>query len=164
MATTTLSKIGAACLLAAILYSPASAGDNIHVLPLASDNRGNQAWVEIDSGTARMKATPFLGVGDEHFRDALEGANGKGTIAVPFPRLMHVVERARQAVREMKRPAAGPPAGADHAAAVSVLMAAPPAGDTGMAASPLPTFSLAPPEKTGAAIRPPAPLASAASR
>ncbi len=164
MANTTLSTIGTACLLAAVLLSPASAGDDIHVLPLAADNRGNQAWVEIESGSARVKATPFLEVGDEHLRDVLEGTNGKGAIAIPFPRLMRVVERARQAVREMKRPAAGPPADTDHTAAVSALMAAPPAGETEVAASPLPAISLAPPEKTGAAIRPPAPLASAASR
>ncbi len=164
MANTTLSTIGTACVLAAVLHSPAFAGDNVHVLPLASDNRGNQAWVEIESGSARTKATPFLGVGDEHLRDVLEGADGKGTIAIPFPRLMRVVERARQAVREMKRPAVASPAGADHAAAVSALTAAPSAAERDMAASPLPAISLAPPEKTGAAIRPPAPLASAASR
>ncbi len=167
MNATTLSRIGAACLLAAVLQSPASAGDNVHVLPLASDNRGNQAWVEIESGNARMKATPFVGVGDEHLRQTLEGA-GKAdkkeeSIAVPFPQLMRYVERARQAIRNMKRPAVNPPAGPD-AATGAAPPAVTPAGATTTASSRRPATPLAPPEKTGAAIHPPAALYSAASR
>ncbi len=151
MITTTLSKIGAACVLAVVLHGSASAGDDVRVLPLASDNRGNQAWVEIESGSARMKATPFVGVADEHVRKTLEGKDDKGTITLPFPQLMRIVEHARRSIRNMKRPAANGPAGDTAAGAAPQATAG--AADT--TSPPVAAMRLAPPEKAGAAIRPP---------
>lgn len=148
MATRTLSMVGAACLLAAVAGAPASAGDDVRVLPLASDDRGNQAWVEIESGSARMKATPFLGVADERLQKTLEGADDKGTIALPFPQVMRIVEQARRSIRNMKRPAAEVPGAGDNAAAEAPKAAA-------TASPPVAAMRLTPPEKTGAAIRPP---------
>ncbi len=158
MAARTLSTIGGACLLAAALHGPAAAGNCVQVVPLASDDRGDRAWVEIDSAGNRMKATPFVAVGDERLRKAIENPVGKETVAVPVPRLMRLVERARRALRDMKRPDGKTPAGADAAApAPPAAMPAGPLGPGPPRASPL-----APPAKTGAAIRPPAELFGAA--
>jgi len=150
-----IAPIVVACLFSGL----ASAGDNVRVVPLCSDDRGDQAWVEIESAGDRTKATPYVAVGDERVRKVLENPDEKGTIAIPVPGLMRLVERARQALRGMKRPAADPPAAADAA----TVAAAPPATSLPepreMGARPAMTF--APPEKMGAAIRPPAALYSA---
>ncbi len=159
----TLSMIGGACLLAAALHGPAIAGDNVRVVPLGSDSRGNRAWVEIETANGRTKAQPFVAVGDEKLRKTLENPGDKGTVAIPVPRLMRAVEHARRALREMKRPAPGPAAGADNVAAAAAQAAVPPLG--ALETAPSPAMPLVQPEKTGAAIRPPpTTLFSAAGR
>ena len=148
--------------LACVFACPASAGDNVQVVPLYSDKGGNGAWVEIDSAGERMKATPFVSVGREELGKVLENPEEKGCLAVPVPRLMRLVERARQAIRDMKRPAAKAPTVPGVAAAASAEPSGPVCkpGET----PPHGTDSFAPPERTGPGIRPPDLLYSTAAR
>ncbi len=146
--------------LGCLFAVPAFAGDNVQVVPLASDGQGNQAWVEIDSTGERMKATPF--VGGEGVKKLLQKPDEKGALALPVPRLMRLIERARQAVRGMKRDGAEP-AASPHSGAAAASQVKAPATGPGEAAR-RPTVSLGPPDRTGAAIQPPAALVSAAER
>jgi len=152
----------ASAVLACLFACPASAGDNVQIVPLASDSRGNQAWVEIDSAGGRMTARPFVAVGEGGLGKALDNPEGKGSLAVPVPRLMRLVERARQAIRGMKRPAANIPAGPGVVTAAS----AEPAGQVCESRETPPdrTDSSAPPEKTDTGILPPDLLYSTAAR
>ncbi len=156
-----LPAIGSA-VLACLFACPASAGDNVQVVPLFSDSRGNQAWVEIDSAGERMTARPFVAVGAGGLGKVLENPEEKGSLAVPVPRLMRLVERARQAIRDMKRPN-------EKAAAVPGVVTAASARSSGPAGEsretpPGQTGLSAPPEKTDTGILPPDLLYSTAAR
>ncbi len=137
--------------VASVFSGFASAADNVRVVPLASDDRGNQAWVEIESDGARATAKPFVAVGEERFRKALDNPNENGALAIPIPKLMRFVERAREALRDMKRAGAAP-------------AAQPASPDAALAAPRRLTSSLGPPAKSGDAICPPAAPFSSASR
>lgn len=93
-------------LLACFAAFPAPADDNVQVVPLFADGRGNQAWVEIVSTGDRMKATPY--VGGDGLKKLLENPHENGALAVPVPRLMRLFERARQALEKLKRPSEAP--------------------------------------------------------
>lgn len=136
--------------VATVFSGFASAADNVRVVPLASDDRGNQAWIEIESDGGRATAKPIVAVGEERFRKVLENPNENGALAIPVPKLMRFVERAREALRAMKRSGA-----ASQPASPAAGTQATPRG---------PTLSLGPPAKSGDAIFPPAPLFSSASR
>jgi len=148
--------------LACVFACPASAGDNVQVVPLYSDKGGNGAWVEIDSAGERMKATPFVSVGREELGKVLENPEEKGCLAVPVPRLMRLVERARQAIRDLKRSAADAPARPGGVTAA----AAEPAGQAREPREIPPdrTGLSAPPGTTDTGILPPDLLYSTATR
>ena len=148
--------------LAGVFACPAPAGDNVQVVPLYSDKGGNGAWVEIDSAGKRMKATPFVAVGRKELGKVLENPEEKKCLALPVPRLMRLVERARQAIRDMERPAANSPAGPGDVKAV----AAAPAGPAGEPRETPPgqTDLSAPPGKKDAGILPPDLLYGTAAR
>ena len=148
--------------LACVLACPASAGDNVQIVPFYSDNGGNGAWVEIDSTGERMKATPFVAVGRKELGKVLENPEEKGRLALPVPRLMRLVERARQAIRDMQRPDANAPAGPGDVTAV----AAEPAGQARepQEIPPDRTGLSAPPGTTDRGILPSDLLYSAAAR
>lgn len=153
--------IGSA-VLACLFACPAPAGDNVQTVPLFSDGRGNQAWVEIDSTGERMTAKPFVATGKGGLGKMLENPEEKGSLAIPVPRLMYLVERARQAIRDVQRPAAKAPAGPGVVTAAA-------AESPGSAGDPLemppdPTGSPAPPGKADAGILPPDLLYSTAVR
>ena len=128
--------------MACLFACPAFAGDNIvQVVPLFSDGRGNQAWVEIVSTGTRMKATPFVADGGRNLRDAAgnpEGEKEPVAVSLPISRISNLVDKVRRAIRDMKRPAAQRPsdpgalpavAAADPSALPAV--AAEPAGPVG---------------------------------
>ena len=86
------------CLLVCMSGAPASAGDAARAVPLVSDDRGNRAWVEIESAGGRTKATPFIAVGE---KSALERAEkleagkkleGGEKAAIPLPAIKRFVE------------------------------------------------------------------------
>lgn len=141
-----LPAVGA-MVAACLLSRPASAGDNVQVVPLVADSRGNQAWVEIVSVEGRETATPVVATGDERIVRYLENPVDNGNLAIPVPRLMRLVERARKAIRAMKRPVADAPAGPDGVGAAAReaegLVGAP------RETPPDRTGSSAPPGKTG---------------
>ena len=156
-----LPAIGSA-VLACLFACPAPAGDNVQAVPLFSDSRGNQAWVEIDSAGDRMTARPFVEVGGEGLRKALENPDEKGSLAIPVPRLMRLVERARQALRDMKRPTAKAPAGPGVVTATAAKSPGPVCEPR--ETPPDTTGSSAPPGKTNTGILPPDFLYSTAAR
>ena len=141
-AGTPLATIGA-MVAACLLTGPASAGDNVQVVPLFADGRGNQAWVEIVTVGERRQATPVVWVGDGRVLRLLENPHDNGRLAVPVPRLMRFVERARKAIRAMKRPGGNAPAGPEALAA-----AAPEAG------APVSEPRESPPDRTGSSSPP----------
>lgn len=143
-----------------LFASPAPAGDNVQVVPLCADSRGNQAWVEIDSAGDRMKATPFVAAGGEELRRVLDNPEEKGSLAIPVPRIMRLVERARRALRDMKRPATKTPAGPG---AVTAAETGGPAAEPRQT-TPDQTDSTAPPGKTDTGIVPPDFLYGTATR
>ncbi len=164
-----IASIVAACLFC----GAASAGDNVRVVPLRSDGNGNRAWVEIESEGARTKATPFIATNEDNVRKIAGKIEASDNASIRLPGIQKLVDRARQALRGMKRPAATVPAGADAATSAPARTAAPAAQaapgtpDTGVAAFPRearpeaaghPEPSLGPPERAGATIRPPAAL------
>ncbi len=102
----TVGTVVAACLF----FRPAIAGDNTQVVPVYSDARGNQAWVEVDTEGKRSTATPFVAVDEGGLRKLLANPEDNGCLTVPVPRLMRLVERARKAIEAMKKPTANAPA------------------------------------------------------
>lgn len=146
--------------LGCLFAPPGFAGDNVQVVPICSDDRGDHAWVEIESTGERMKATPF--VGGDGVKKLLENPNENGALSVPVPRLMRLVERVRQSLRQMKRPAPSAPAAPDAARDVAAKPASPAVEQRETARRP--TMSLGPPDRTGAAIHPPPAVFSAADR
>lgn len=141
-----LPAVGA-MVAACLLSGPASAGDNVQVVPLVADSRGNQAWVEIVSAGGRETATPVVEVGDARIVRYLENPVDNGNLAIPVPRLMRLFERARKAIRDMKRPVAHAPAGADGLKAAAAEAGTPVSEPRGT--PPDRTGSSAPPGKTG---------------
>ncbi len=152
--------------LACLFACPAVAGNNVvQVVHILSDARGNQAWVEIESAGDRKKATPLVAIGDEGVRKLLENPEEKGSLAIPVPRLMRLVERARHAIGELKRPAAT--AAAQEAPACPETAKAPgaPVGSVGEGreAAPDRTALPAPATKPDTGLSPPpSPYSSAA--
>lgn len=132
---------------------PAGAGDNVQVVPLCSDSGGNRAWVEIESADERMKATPFIAVGREELGKLLDNPEEKGSLAIPVPRIMRLVERARRALRDFERPAAAAPAGPGAVTGAATEPARRAIGPR--EATPCQTDSTAPPGKTDTAVLPP---------
>ncbi len=153
--------IGSA-VLACLFACPTPAGDNVQAVPLFSDGRGNQAWVEIDSAGGRMTARPFVATGKGGLGKMLENPDEKGSLAIPVPRLMRLIERARQAIRDMQRPAAKAPAGPGVLTAAAAETPGP-AGDP-LETPPDPAGSSTPPGKTDPGILPPDLLYSTAAR
>ena len=90
-------RAAGAALAACLFFHPASAGDNTQVVPVYSGTGGNQAWVELETEGRRSTATPFVAVDEGGLRKLLENPDDNGSLAIPVPRLMRLVERARKA-------------------------------------------------------------------
>lgn len=142
-----LFRVVGAMVAACLMWDPASAGDNVQVVPVCADKRGNQAWVEIESSGGRETATPLVAIGDGRIVRMLEGADDDGNLVIPVPRLMRLVERARKAVRAMKRPAANDPAARAPSGTAAAQAGGPVSGPR--ETPPDRTGSSAPPGKTG---------------
>ncbi len=165
MMTKTLCMTGATWFLVCAFASPAFAGDDNRNIPLFSDQRGNKAWVQVESTAGRTKATPFVAVGGEDARKGARKLEATEKTAIPLPAIMRFVEHARQALRGATRSApqgepthAGAPATLETAAPRQAEAAGPPAGDP-LEAAPTPSATDARPNETAsppaASFRPP---------
>src|SRR5512139_3873227 len=88
------TAIGSAA-LACLFAGPASAGEDVRVVPLLSDSRGNGAWIEIESAGTRMKATPFVAARGGDLREPAENAEADAgnAVSTPISRISSLVER-----------------------------------------------------------------------